>query len=190
MSYGSMRVRQMPGLRDVRRGYPSPGSGNKGHDGHDGRHDRRGYYRRPYVSAYSYGYGFVPWVAPWGGWIGSGYSDDSGYGDAAVDPGYQDGGYDSQPGQDQDERPVPRPEYQPQPAEPQSMRTEDPPTATLIFKDGRAPEQIHNYMLSRNTVFVMDKPQREIPVAQLDVAATEKVNRDVGVDFHLPVAGN
>jgi hypothetical protein len=123
-------------------------------------------------------------VAPWYGWGGLGYSDYSGYDEAAVDQGYQNGGYDSQPVQD--ESYVARPEYQPQIVEPQSAPVEDLPAATLIFKDGRAPEQIHNYMLSRNTVFVMDKPQREIPIAQLDVAETEKVNRGDGVDFHLP----
>jgi len=195
MSYANMRARQMPGLRrDVSRpAYPTSGSshyGQNGHDGHDG-HDHGGHdhYRHAYVSVYSYGYpygyGFVPWVAPWGGWIGSGYSDDNGYyDDSAINSGYQDAGYYSQPVQDQ--WPEPRPAYQPQTVESLSPQTEPSPAATLIFKDGRAPEQIHNYLLSRTTVFVMDKPQREIPVAQLDVAATEKVNRGYGVDFHLP----
>jgi hypothetical protein len=57
---------------------------------------------------------------------------------------------------------------------------------TLVFKDGRPTEQINNYMLTRKTLFVQEQRLREIPVDQLDLAATEKVNQEVGVDFHLP----
>jgi hypothetical protein len=58
---------------------------------------------------------------------------------------------------------------------------------TLVFKDGRAPETIHNYALTRTTLYVTDGRRREIPVAALDWAATEKVNRAAGVRFQLPV---
>jgi hypothetical protein len=58
---------------------------------------------------------------------------------------------------------------------------------TLMFKDGRAPEKIHNYALTRTTLFVTDGRRQEIPVASLDLAATEKVNRAAGVRFELPV---
>jgi hypothetical protein len=58
---------------------------------------------------------------------------------------------------------------------------------TLVFKDGRAPEKIHNYALTRTTLYVTDGRRREIPVASLDWAATEKVNRAAGVRFDLPV---
>jgi hypothetical protein len=61
-------------------------------------------------------------------------------------------------------------------------------TITLIFKDGRPPEQIHNYILTRNTLYVGERHHPEIPVDQLDLIATAQVNRDLGVDFHLPGA--
>jgi len=57
---------------------------------------------------------------------------------------------------------------------------------TLVFKDGRPPEQVHNYMLTRTTLYVQDERRREIAVADLDLAATEKVNKDSGVAFQLP----
>jgi hypothetical protein len=57
---------------------------------------------------------------------------------------------------------------------------------TLVFKDGRPPEQIHNYILTRTTLFVRDQHARKIPTDQLDLAATAKVNQDAGVDFQLP----
>jgi hypothetical protein len=58
---------------------------------------------------------------------------------------------------------------------------------TLVFKDGRAPEKIYNYALTRTTLYVTDARRQEIPVAALDLAATEKVNRAAGVRFQLPV---
>ena len=68
---------------------------------------------------------------------------------------------------------------------------QQPPVAnddpvTLIYKDGRPPEQIRNYILSRTTLFVPDERHREIAVADLDLDATVKVNRAAGVDFQLP----
>jgi hypothetical protein len=57
---------------------------------------------------------------------------------------------------------------------------------TLIFKDGRPPEQIHNYILTRDTLYVGDRRSSEIPIDQLDLEATAKVNRDAGVDFRVP----
>jgi hypothetical protein len=59
---------------------------------------------------------------------------------------------------------------------------------TLIFKDGRPPVQIHNYILTRDTLYVGDRHSSQIPVDQLDIPATEKANQDAGVDFRLPVA--
>lgn len=64
----------------------------------------------------------------------------------------------------------------------------DSDAVTLVFKDGRPPETIHNYALTRSTLYVTDGRRREIPVADLDLAATEKANREAGVSFELPVA--
>ncbi len=60
---------------------------------------------------------------------------------------------------------------------------------TLIFKDGRAPEAIGNYIATRSTVTVIDgQRQHDIPVADLDIPATMKANRDAGTGFQLPAA--
>lgn len=67
-----------------------------------------------------------------------------------------------------------------------SPRLYVPAAVTLVFKDGRAPETIHNYALTRTTLYVTDAKPQEIPVADLDLAATEKANRDAGVKFSLP----
>lgn len=62
----------------------------------------------------------------------------------------------------------------------------DRPTVTLIFKDGRTPLEVHNYALTRSTVYVLDEKRRDIPVEQLDLAATQQTNHAAGVDFNLP----
>jgi hypothetical protein len=57
---------------------------------------------------------------------------------------------------------------------------------TLIFKDGRPPQQIRNYAMTRTMLYVRDEHHRDIPLDQLDFEATQKANRDAGVDFQLP----
>ena len=74
-----------------------------------------------------------------------------------------------------------RPAYQ-RPAPP----PEPEQAVTLVFKDGRPPEQIHNYMLTRTTLYVQDERHREVAVGDLDLAATEKANKDAGMAFQLP----
>lgn len=61
-------------------------------------------------------------------------------------------------------------------------------SVTLVFNNGAPSQQIHNYILSRNILTILDGPRREIPIADLDLAATQKANRAVGIDFHLPAA--
>jgi hypothetical protein len=56
----------------------------------------------------------------------------------------------------------------------------------LVYKDGRPSEDIHNYMLTRTTVYVQDEHRREIAVDDLDLEAIQKANKDAGVDFRLP----
>ena len=55
-----------------------------------------------------------------------------------------------------------------------------------MFKDGRPPEKIQNYLLTRTTLYVQGARLRQIAVADIDLAATQKVNRDAGIDFQLP----
>jgi hypothetical protein len=180
--------------------------------GYGGRRPGYGYgsdrYRQPYLPAYGSGFGYGAsgwWDTNYPGYFDSGLYDsldgDSGYddpgnaasaaapaaapADAAPAP-YYPGGYGPQPmeqveaGPDSDYRPVyqrPQPEPAPENA------------VTLVFKDGRPNEEIHNYLLTRTTLYVQGERLREIAVADLDLAATEKVNREAGVDFRLPDGG-
>jgi hypothetical protein len=152
--------------------------------------DRRNGYRRPYIPIYGYGFpsGFSIWpgsLADSGFYDGPGYYDNSGYANPAPPADYAPPQYAAQPVEQAEVAPPAayRPTYQKAqpPPEPEAA-------VTLVFKDGRPIEQIHNYMLTRTTLYVQDERRREIPVDDLDLAATQKINKDDGVDFQLPSA--
>jgi hypothetical protein len=157
--------------------------------------------RHPYRSPYRTGFGIAPWIGSGigPGWIGSdyvGYPDDdsdNGYAEGSYDPNYGAAPYDAAnddgapgyPGQGyQDQPPIP---YQ---TPRQNFQTASAPltmeAVTLVFKDGRPAEHIHNYILTRTTLSILDQHHRDIPIDELDLAATQKANRDSGVDFQLP----
>jgi hypothetical protein len=184
----------------ARPAYPGAYSANR-----YGNHNPQSPYRQPYRSPYrreyvspfwpGYGAGYAPW-------LGLGYWDypdtgDYGYDDSQAPQNYAGPSYDGyDPQADQPQPPdqqygqpydgyQPRPYYQP----PAASISPAPPaqsTVTLVFKDGRPSEQIHNYLLSRDSISVWDQHPREIPLSELDIEATEKANRDAGVDFKLP----
>jgi len=169
------------------RGANRGGGGNSGDRRDDPEH--RGH-RRPYVSRHSEG---VLYGGPGYGAFGSidpyplGYPDTTGADGSAAAPNNDAGGYDAQP-DEQGPPPYPGP-YPPASdlSQPSATQERDE-SVTLIFKDGRPAEQIHNYILTRATLFVGDSQRREIPTEQLDLAATARVNQDAGVDFRLPDA--
>jgi hypothetical protein len=145
-----------------------------------------GRYRRPYPARYGYGVPYLgaAWIAP--DYLA--YPDTPSYDDSDAAPNYA-AGYDGPP-PDQDE-PAPAPVYSPYvspyieaPHVPASFAKED--AVTLIFKDGRPPQQIRNYAMTRTMLYVRDEHHRDIPLDQLDFDATQRVNHAAGVDFQLP----
>jgi hypothetical protein len=64
-------------------------------------------------------------------------------------------------------------------------KTELPPTK-IVFRD-RHTEEIQNYAIVGQTFCILaEQRTRKIPLADLDIPATRKVNDDRGVDFQLP----
>jgi hypothetical protein len=144
------------GVRVVGRGYPGYGLG----------------YGLGYGVGYPYGLG---WVYPW--------SD--GYDDRGLYAGSGDGVGPSADVYPDGVMPPPPPEQaQAAAVHPPYLAPED--AVTLLFKDGRPQLKIHNYVLTRTTLYVTDGRHRDIPVADIDLAATQKVNADAGVDFQMP----
>lgn len=163
---------------------PAPFGGTYPYGGNKNHYRYPGVYR-PY---YSRGVYLVP------GWPGSGFYD-SGYAPdysdqpqpaASPEPYVQP---QSAPGPtDQDYAQLPaRPAY-PGPAAP-SSEAQEQPQVTLVFKDGRPEQVVQNYAVTRTTLYVLDgSRRREIPLADLNLSQTEKMNREAGVDFAVPAA--
>jgi len=65
-------------------------------------------------------------------------------------------------------------------------KTEEPSTA-LVFRDKHV-EEVHNYAIAGGMLWVLNDHQagKKIPLAQLDLDATVKMNDDRGVDFQVP----
>jgi hypothetical protein len=63
------------------------------------------------------------------------------------------------------------------------------PATTLIFNDGKPSIQIHNYVITRTTLYGLDEGARvQVPISEIDVPATVASNRAAGVDFSLPAS--
>ena len=180
--------------------------------------DRRSPYRSPYRhrdrEGVVYGYpGFSPYYLGYP--YGLGYYGDDGFDedydspadDASGAPNYgsdQYNGFDPQgqgaaQNQDQDQysdpsqgtaQPEPgvlyRPHYGPSPQTVSHVTVQ--PVVTLVFKDHRANQQIRNYLINGDTLTVWDQTPHAIALDQLDLVATEKLNREAGVDLSLPGA--
>jgi hypothetical protein len=91
------------------------------------------------------------------------------------------------PQQPYEEAPAPsgaRPAY-PGPAASTALRPQEP--LTLIFKTGREPEKIQNYIMNSTSLTNLDQHRFEqIPLDQIDIAATEQFNHARGVEFRVP----
>lgn len=152
--------------------------------------------RRGFGGLYGYVYPGWPGYYPYPYVIDPGFYDwsdsgDSGYGEGGPTSGYApytDYG-DAYPETPQ------APYYAPQPYA-QSPAPEYPGAAslgpaeeplTLIFNNGRAPQKMQNYMMNSKALTDLDPQHYEqIPLDQIDVAATEQANRARGVDFQVP----
>ena len=73
----------------------------------------------------------------------------------------------------------------------EAVQTHEPPAPTeptvLVFRDGRK-QQVTNYAIMGQTVYVFDARTKKIALADLDIPATVKVNDEQGVEFKVPAA--
>lgn len=166
--------------------YVSPNrSGNRDHDlFRNRRREFIDWYASVYPAwpGYGYPYELNPGFLDWGDY------DDSTNEQGSLAPSYPD--------------PYLEPEYGPPEGYPGTSEPEDNssveqsatsaeyrPPLTVIFKDGRLPESIENYMMSATLLTNFDSNHYErIPMDQIDIAATQQANRANGVDFQIPNA--
>jgi len=142
---------------------------------HRGFHGRRSYY--PYAAYYPY--------AGYYGWYDDphDYQTEDLYAGSYNPPPYRDDGELQRDVQalsgkidrlqaDVEARNRPRPEAE--------------PATALVFRDQHV-EDVRNYAIAGGTLWVLnEQAAKKIPLAQLDLAATVKMNDDRGVDFQVP----
>lgn len=178
-----------------------PYGGRFGYGPRYGRFVSVGVFYNPFLFNPLWGFGDPFWYPDASVWPDAGLSygygyDGAAYGApaAAADDSYQ---MQAAPA---DSSEVPSPETEPGPWAPQNYgeaagpqgQTAAPPVprrerlTTIVYRDGRPPEQIRNYALTRSALLVTGPEMREIPLDEIDLPATERVNRAAGVDFRLP----
>jgi hypothetical protein len=65
-------------------------------------------------------------------------------------------------------------------------KPEQEPATALVFRDQHV-EEVHNYAIAGGMLWVLnEEAAKKIPLAQLDLDATVKMNDDRGVDFQVP----
>jgi hypothetical protein len=65
-------------------------------------------------------------------------------------------------------------------------KTEQEPATALVFRDQHV-EEVRNYAIAGGTLWVLnEQAAKKIPLADLDLVATAKVNDERGVDFQVP----
>jgi hypothetical protein len=80
---------------------------------------------------------------------------------------------------------APRPPYRSEP-EVASQPSEPAPATVLVFRDRRQ-QEVQNYAIVGQTLWAFSAGRtQKIPLANLDVTATEKANDDRGVTFRVP----
>lgn len=166
----------------------APGQPIHGHDGHHHNHTY------PYAGFY---YPYYPVIDPY---MYSGPMDAGPNGDQAESDDQYQGGptiFDRRgPG-----GPAPNNYYPSQPPAALNPSAEAPatsapagegapeqpePSTILVFKDGHKLE-VENYAIVGTNLFDLSAGHRQkIPIADLDVTATQKANEDQGIEFKLP----
>jgi hypothetical protein len=178
------------GFPGVQRGNVNLVIGGFGHPGfgHPGFvHSGFGRHRGRFFRGWPYGYPYYGW----GDYGDDSYSSDSYQNYPAYD--YSSAYADSDRQQvaiDRLEAEVDRLREEREARESQSSKTSrsktDVQPTELVFRDKHT-EEVQNYAIVGQTFWILNAEKaRKIPIAQLDIAATRKVNEDRGVDFQLP----
>jgi hypothetical protein len=108
------------------------------------------------------------------------------------DQGYGDPGQYPQQDYAGDASPWIAPNQQPRAGEltvASALEPEEP--LTVIFKSGRAPLKVQNYMMTAKVLTDLDsRHYQQIPLDEIDLAATRRVNTTAGVEFQIPSASH
>ncbi len=198
-------VRFTPGTRVFRRGF-GPSGFTFGHIGHGGVRFRTFPFCDPSFVSCQFQlsrFGFSPFLSPFGFggfgfgafpfWGGSPIFWDTNqpdYSQAVAQPALQPIVIYAQPPQQQQPAPPPEPAPQPQAAPGKQPEPMSLPATILVFRDQHR-EEVANYAIAGDTLFLfVAGGRKKIPISELDLPATIKVNDDRGVEFHVPHKGS
>ena len=75
----------------------------------------------------------------------------------------------------------------PQPPAPPSVNNDVKPgePVVLVFRNGKQ-QEVTNYAIMGDTLYVFDSGRKKIALADLDIPATVKANDDRGMEFKVP----
>jgi hypothetical protein len=174
--------------------------GSVGHSGYgvgvragNSFYNRRPGYRPNYRRRYSYPYGLYYPYAGYYGWYPdtfdyqSDYSNNDQSADSYADSSYP-GPYREDSGLQRDVQTLSGKidRLQAEAEARNHPKTEAEPATALVFRDQHV-EEVHNYAISGGMLWVLnEQAAKKIPLAQLDIPATVKMNDDRGVDFQVP----
>jgi hypothetical protein len=183
------------GLRTGMGARPSPFPSFRG-NGFGGRRIRTGGFHRcygcrrrygyPWYGGYGYaGYGYAGYYDPYWWWdSSSSYNDEDQERELALANEMNSVNLEEQRLREQEDRDRDSYARRSQPRE--EERAANSPTTALVFRDQHV-EEVRNYAIAGGTLWVLnEQAAKKIPLAQLDLAATVKMNDDRGVDFQVP----
>jgi len=153
----------------------------------DGGDARRRSFANWYFYSYpawpGYGYAYDPYLMDWGfyDWGEPADSDQGSVPTESLAP-YPDYGATDQYAQ-------PEPPWSAPAASAGALTAAPEEPLTVIFKSGRAPVKMQNYMMTAKVLTDLDSRHYEqIPMDEIDLAATQQVNAMTGVEFQIPKA--
>lgn len=156
-------------------------------------YDRRGFYgRRGWYPGYGYGgcypYGYCDWWDDPLAYDNSNTADEDSYAGFYQAPAYP-GPYAENSGLQRDVQTLNGKidRLQADIEARNRPKSDDEPATALVFRDQHV-EEVHNYAIAGGTLWVLNDHQagKKIPLAQLDLDATVKMNDERGVDFQVP----
>jgi hypothetical protein len=155
---------------------------------------RRVFSRRHFITAYPYGYGYLPYYPYYADYPYTTEPAPSTYYAARNDSStYEQGRIDQELQDLRDEVRALREESvggrqgarQSQPS-PEKSKPEQLPPTTLVFRDGHR-EDVQNYAIVGDALWILNESRaRKRPLADLDLQATKQANLDRDVDFSAP----
>jgi hypothetical protein len=188
------RVRYSMPARGFGNGYrPSLSAGRGAWTGRGGDRGRtRGRYRSPYRGygvyggyPYATGWELTPWELGYPDFLG--YGNDTGYAQPDEQAAQPSGDFGDDPDDDYRTTYGSAPPFRASAVASAPVRSE--PELTLVFNDGHR-QSIRNYALTGNSLIVLDDAasgrQQQIPLAELNLPATEQAAQQAGLDFTPP----